>query len=345
MAELEQGRWLQVVARGDVETIGTTTAPWFQVRDPWAPLGNGPLAGPWEGWIWGGLLGPLPAGLPELTPALWDRVLVADEAEPGRPSMWALRPAADEPGVVEIGEWSDPSPTPGLIRRQEGLAGIDAVHRLDPGNGRTWLWITGTGLVGETTGQLVPTGCQLPSLVVTLDAETVLGRRERTRLYLVDLDADGVQEAILHGTEEDAASVVRRSYSFLRLGADGRIDGPEGVEVRDGLLPPPDLAVRSVTIDVAASPATVFLTLANDGSRSDPTRLEIRVAGSGTSASAPLLSILDLPSLAPAEERRITVPVVVPRTSGRRFLVEVLVVPTGVESSLDNNRLARWTDE
>lgn len=338
---LEEGRWLELVAVGEPATLSGVEAPWLQVRDPWAPMGDGLLAGPWEGWVWGGLVGPAPEEVPKVTHALWDRLFAVPEGDVG-PRMWALRPAADSPGVVEVGEWTGTSQAPDRVRPLAGWQSIDAVHRQDPGNGRVWLWITGRGERGRVRGQLVPTGSDAEPLEVLLSGEPAPGQWLRGDLYLVDLDGDGRDEAVVQWARSDAdAEVIERHFAPFDLADDGTVAPAPGAQVRDALLPPPDLKVRQVGLRRSGRKVLAVVSVVNAGARSEPTRLDVKVAPK--SRGAQVRARADVPALAPGEEWLLEVPLELPRATALGFLVDAVVVPTGVEADLGNNRLARWT--
>jgi len=337
---LEEGRWLELRSVGETATVGGQEAPWLEVYDPWAPMGDGLLAGPWEGWVWGGLVAPAPETVPQVTHALWDRVFAAATEQVG-PKMWALRPAADQPGVVELGEWTGPSEAPDRVRPLTGWQAIDAVHRRDPGNGRAWLWIVGRASAGHLRGQLVSTASDADPLEVMLSGEPGPGRWQRGSLYLVDLDGDGLDEAIVQLVHTDAnGEVTERRFVPFELADDGSVRPAPGEQVRDALLPPPDLEVRRVGLESDGAETSVVVALANRGARSEPTRLDVTVAPRGPGDEQRLR--LDLPAMAPGEEREVTLPVTLPRLV-RDLLIDAVVVPVGVEVDLGNNRLARWT--
>lgn len=341
VTELEEGRWLELVSVGELATVAGVEAPWLQVRDPWAPMGDGLLAGPWEGWVWGGLVGAAPEEVPEVTHALWDR-LFADPGGGAGPRMWALRPAADQPGVVEVGEWTGTAQAPDRVRPLVGWQAIDSIHRQDPGNGRTWLWLIGRGDDGHRRGQLVPTSCDAEPLEVILSGEPAPGQRLRGSLYLIDLEGDGQHEAVVQWVRSGAdGEVHERHFAPFQLDADGTVRQAPGAQVRDALLPPPDLAVRAVGLRRSGRQAFAVVTVANAGARSEPTRLDVSVAA--RVGGQDLLVRADLPALAPGEERELELPVGLPRGTVGGFLVDAVVVPTGVEADLGNNRLARWT--
>ena len=339
---LEAGRWLELLAVGELATVAGIEAPWLRVRDPWAPLGDGLLAGDWRGWVWGGLVGPAPDDLPEVTHALWDRLFATPAGGEG-PRMWALRPAADQPGVVEVGEWTGSGQAPDRLRPLDGWLSIDSIHRQDPGNGRVWLWLTGRGSDGHRRGQLVPAGCAAAPLEVALTAEPSPGQQLRGGLYLIDLDGDGVDEALVQWVLTDAAGeIVQRHFAPFALAADGTTSQSPGAQVREALLPAPDLQVRAVALRRQRSDgALVEVTLFNGGARSTATRLDVSVAGSAM--AEPTVHRAEVPALSPGQEVRLELAVDLGRRGSGRFLVEALVVPRGVEVELANNRLARWT--
>jgi hypothetical protein len=341
ITDLEEGRWLELVAIGEPQVVAGLQAPWLQVRDPWAPLGDGMLAGPWDGWVWGGLVGPAPASAPQITHALWDRAFAVPERGPG-PLMWALRPAADEPGVVELGEWTGPTQAPDRIRPLRGWQAIDAIHRRDPGNGRIWLWLTGRGDAGQGRGQLVPTGVDAEPLEVMLSGEPAEGQLLRGRLFLIDLEGDGQDEAVVQWIRFDRdGEVLDRHFAPFVLEADGSSRPGAGGQVREALLPPPDLRIRAVDLQRSGGGVVAVVAVVNSGARSGPTRLDVTVAPRADGQEVQLRG--EVPALVPGEELEIRLPISLPRGGTGTFLVDALVVPVGVEADLGNNRLARWT--
>ena len=341
IAELEEGRWLELVATGEVATIAGLEALWLHVRDPWAPMGDGLLAGPWEGWVWGGLIEPAPSAVPEVTHALWDRVFALSGGGPGL-LMWALRPATDDPGALELGEWHASTQAPTRIRRLHGWQAVDSIHRREPGTDRIWLWLSGRGDDGRGRGQLVPTDSDAAPLDVVLRSELAEGQRLRGSLFLIDLEGDGRDEAVVQWVRTDRSGVVlERHFAPFILEADGTSRPGPGGQVREALLPPPDLQVRGVELLRRSGEPVVVVTVANAGARSEPTRLDVAITPRGDDLET--LHRAAVRGLAPGEELEIELTVALTRDRGAAVLVDALVVPAGVELDLGNNRLARWT--
>jgi hypothetical protein len=340
---LEQGRVLELVERGETATIAGVDAPWVRVRDPWAPL-SGVLAGPWEGWVWGGLLAPSPAGTPEVTHALWDRMFAAAGSDGATPRAWGLRSAAERDGALELGEWIDADPAPDRIRQLEGWTVVEAVHLKEPGGDRPWLWVLGRSAEGQRRGLLIPTGSDAEPLDLVLSTDLDGGQRLDGEFFLIDLDGDGVDEAVVQWVRRGAdGEPIERHFAPFELAADGTSRPGRG-QLRDALLPPPDLRITGVVVEAVGRRARLEIRVVNDGSRSEPTRLEVRVSPvDGRGRTATVEAELPLPALSAEETRELDLEVDLPRGAWGRCYLEVLAVPVGVELGLDNNRLARWT--
>lgn len=308
---LEAGRWLELQERGPDDTIGAETAPWWSVSDPWAADEGA------RGWVWGGLLDPLPEGLPSLEKTLWDRALVLGAEGPV--SVVAVH-RDRVGGSLELAWWDRGSQTASGRRTLEGWTRFDGAWLKPTGAPRPWIWLDGESKQGDQ-GQLLSLAEADELMPVLIEAPG-----HDSELLLVDLDGDGVQEAVVLVTETSPnGRVARRRYESFSLTERGAALGRGDAEELAGLLDAPDLELTELSVQGDEIRALVH----NTGSSSRPTAVLARFADGAPGVH----SRRPLPALMPGQ----TLPISLPLPPGAGTLL-VTVLPASIESVLSNNR-------
>ena len=354
LASLERGRWLEVVQTGELLVIQGRGAPWVQVRDPWAPDSDAPFVTPTSGWVWGGLLLPIPEGLSPPSVANWERVVVRVDPHTreldldggdGEAVAWATHFDPDRKGTprtLEIAEWLRLGATPARSWKLVGWRRLTRLAVIDLVDGLTWLQVEGQGNRRQNRILLRPSLLDAP--VLDLDHDTGgAPHRRATTLLLVDAAADGIDElAVLEVTSDDTGQPLERGLSRFAL----TTEGPQPIGeplVRSALMPAPNLVIESVEVARRRGLAHITLAVRSEAAATAATQVVIESWGerpggpSGLSRSSRSVTRAELPALVPGRVAEVVLEAPLSRGWGR-FAVEATVVPATVESQLDDNR-------
>ena len=353
LASLERGRWLEVVALGAPLTIAGVWAPWVQVRDPWAPEGDSPFLAPTSGWVWGGLLRPIPETLPAPSVANWERVIVRVDphsrlldqtGKGGEAVAWAVHFEPDRDGAprtLELAEWLRLGAAPTASWRLVGWRRLGRLSILAGRDAITWLRLEGEGNRRQARVLLRPSLLDAPPL--DLDGSGRSGQPTATTVLPVDVDGDGTDELAVLETPADSSQVpIQRGLSWFALTAKGAELLGEPV-VRGALMPSPNLLVESVAATRAARhELVVVVVVRNEAAGAPASELILRASGRRVvdgvvHRGEPVVSRGQLPALVPDRiyELRFAVPL---ETEWDGVDLEATVVPVPVEERLDDNR-------
>jgi hypothetical protein len=326
LADLEGGRWLEVTAVGDWETIGGVRAPWLSVHDPFAPA-SGPLTGPADGWVWGGLVDALTPERRASAQLPWERAIVAPD---GIRSLQAV----EGQRAVRVRRWD----TADRALWEADLQGVERVQGAwaRAGGGGTWLFVDVT-LGGTPTLMLVAPNGVVHTIPLRLDPAP-----GASRAAAADADGDGAVELFLAEDLYRAGQLESRRLRVMSLGDDGTLRESARTEA-SGLLPPTDLAVASVEARPEARSLLVTATVRSDGAASPPTALLVTVVPCTESAGRGPSRVVrvDVPAMLPGEVRSLDAEVDLPAGTWAGYDVDAFVVPSGPEPDLDDNRAAR----
>ncbi len=354
LGSLERGRWLEVVATGEPLRLHGRTAPWIQVRDPWAPNEDGPFVSPTGGWVWGGLLLPVPDGVSPPSVANWERVVIRVDPHTreldlgggdGEAVAWAAHFDPDQEGTprtLEVAEWMRLGAAPARSWKLVGWRRLGRLAVLPLKDGLTWLQVEGEGSRRQSRVLLRASLLDLP--VLDLDGDTGGSTHRRaTSLLFVDSDGDGVDDlTVLEVLYDESGRPVERGLSCFALTS----EGPRAVAdpvVRSALMPAANLGIEGIDVAQRRGLVRITLQVRSQSAGSAATEVVIRTWGerpggpAGLRRSAPSVTRAALPPLVPG---RVT-EVVLDRAleAGWPLLtVDATIVPSTVESQLDDNR-------
>jgi hypothetical protein len=354
LASLERGRWLEVVQTGEALVVQGRSATWVQVRDPWAPDSDATFVTPTGGWVWGGLLLPVPAGLSPPSIANWERVVVRVDPHTreldldggdGEAVAWATHFDPDREGTprtLEIAEWMRLGTTPAKSWKLVGWRRLTRLAVIDLPDGVTWLQIEGQGNRRQSRVLLRPSLMDAPAL--DLDHDTGNGPSWRTTtLLMVDSDADGVDElTVLEVTSDAAGQAVERGLSRFALTTAGPQQLGEPL-VRSALMPAPNLVLESIDVHARRGRARITLQVRSEAAGTEDTQVVVKSWGeraggpSGLSRSSQVVTRAAVPALVPGRVAEVVLSAPLER-GWARLAVEATIVPSTVESQLNDNR-------
>ena len=349
LASLERGRWLQVQEVGPAAQIGGLEAPWIRVSDPWAPETDAPFLAPTSGWVWGGLLRPIPAELTQPSVANWERVVVRvdphtraldlDSAD-GQAVAWAVHFDPDREGsprTLEVAEWMRLGAAPTRSWTLVGWRRLASLSVVPLPEGLTWLRIEGEGNRRQRRTLLRPS--LLDAQALDLDWSGAGARS--TELLFTDLDGDGGDELVLLETSfDDQGQPLERGLSRFALTAEGPAPLEDPV-VRNALMPAPNLIVESVSTVRAGATVVLTVRVRSEAAGAAASTLVVRSWGERRESEAtrgPLQrTTAPVPALVPGQI--VEVPLSIEVERGWPLVgIEATIVPVAVESRLDDNR-------
>lgn len=353
LASLERGRWLEVVGTGDVLEIRGRAAPWIQVRDPWAPEAGAAFLTPTSGWVWGGLLHPLPEGLSPPSVANWERVVIRVDPHTreidlaggdGEAVAWAVHFDPDRDGAprtLEVAEWMRLGAAPSRSWKLVGWRRLARMAVVPLPDGLTWLQLEGQGNRRQSRILLRASLLDVPTLDLDHDIGVAAGHRS-TSLLWVDTDEDGVDEVtVLEVTSDDLGRPIERGLSRFALAAKG--PRPLGNPmVRSALMPAPNLVVEGIEVARRGGGAAITVRVRSEAASAAATDVVVRTWGErpggrvGLERSALSVTRGALPALVPGRVAEVMLDAPLER-GWPSLAVDATIVPADVESQLDDN--------
>lgn len=346
LASLERGRWLEVVELGGELTVGGVSAPWVRVRDPWAPETDAPFSAPTAGWVWGGLLRPIPEDVAAPSVANWERVLVRVDPHTralalegdGEAVAWAAHFDPDREGrprTLEVAEWLRLGAAPARSWQLVGWRRLARLSVIPVEDGLSWLRIEGEGHRRQRRILLRPS--LLEGEVLDLGGDRTQGATQLLTLQ----DGQTTELVVLEVTKDEGGQPLQRGMTRFALIA----DGPQPLAdpaVRSALMPAPNLLVEGVSAVRRGAICDVRVAVRNEAAGADSTRLLVRAWGErvvrGAIERGAVITVeAELPALVPGRVAEVTAEVPLAR-SWSRLALELTVVPVPIESRLDDNR-------